>query len=379
TPVITPIGIAPNKSTQYDPQDAPATAGAGGGGGGGNGPGTGTLTGNPGPFGGIPLLGLLNLISGLINLQNCKGALSCTAAALAFLPGGGALDGLTTSEGLDGLAGDESGLASDCAIGATHSFAGSTQVLMADDTSEPIKDVKVGDVIKNAEPDGKTETHKVDDVHTTRTDTDFTDLTVSTGKSSSMVTSTQNHPYWDVTQDQFVTAANLHVGDRLQTDSNTTVTVATVRNYTASQVTYDLTIDDLHTYYVEAGNTPVLVHNAGGCGPLDNGYKWPRNNGFEGPSVTVNIPDGYQFDRYGGIPDKDPGRFASPAGTPFEMRGLPSSSLSRLFTTYEVVRPFDVQTGMVRPWGGQPGGGFQLNFSSSIAELLKEGYIRVVP
>jgi hypothetical protein len=27
---------------------------------------------------------------------------------------------------------------------------------------------------------------------------------------------------------------------------------------------YNLTIDDLHTYYVLAGNTPVLVHNDGG-------------------------------------------------------------------------------------------------------------------
>jgi hypothetical protein len=134
-----------------------------------------------------------------------------------------------------------------------------------------------------------------------------------------------------------------------------------------------------HTYHVEAGNTPVLVHNAGGCGPLDHGYKWPRNNGFEGPSVTVNLPEGYQFDRYRGIPATDTGRFASPAGTAFEMRSLPSSSLSRPFTTYEVVRPFDVETGVVRPWGGQPGGGFQLNFSSSIADLLKQGFIRVVP
>jgi hypothetical protein len=35
-----------------------------------------------------------------------------------------------------------------------------------------------------------------------------------------------------------------------------------VRDYTASMVTYNLTIDSLHTYYVEAGSTPVLVHNS---------------------------------------------------------------------------------------------------------------------
>jgi hypothetical protein len=84
------------------------------------------------------------------------------------------------------------------------------------------------------------------------------------------------------------------------------------------------------------------------------------------------------FDRYGGVPEADTGRFASPAGTPFEMRALPKSAQSRIFTTYRVVRPFDAQTGVVRPWGGQPGGGFQINFNDSIANLVKQGYIEPV-
>jgi len=33
------------------------------------------------------------------------------------------------------------------------------------------------------------------------------------------------------------------------------------RNFVDPQVTYNLTVASLHTYYVEAGNTPVLVHN----------------------------------------------------------------------------------------------------------------------
>ncbi|MEV7238965.1 hypothetical protein AB0N06_35190, partial [Streptomyces sp. NPDC051020] len=32
--------------------------------------------------------------------------------------------------------------------------------------------------------------------------------------------------------------------------------------YTAQRVTYDLSIEGLHTYYVLAGETPVLVHNS---------------------------------------------------------------------------------------------------------------------
>jgi hypothetical protein len=43
-------------------------------------------------------------------------------------------------------------------------------------------------------------------------------------------------------------------------------TILDVRRYHDTKVTYDLTIDGLHTYYVEAGATPVLVHNSAGCG-----------------------------------------------------------------------------------------------------------------
>jgi hypothetical protein len=37
--------------------------------------------------------------------------------------------------------------------------------------------------------------------------------------------------------------------------------VTTVHLFHTTTTTYDLTIDDLHTYYVVAGGTPVLVHN----------------------------------------------------------------------------------------------------------------------
>jgi hypothetical protein len=36
---------------------------------------------------------------------------------------------------------------------------------------------------------------------------------------------------------------------------------------TAHATAYNLAIDDIHTYYVLAGNMPVLVHNTGPCTP----------------------------------------------------------------------------------------------------------------
>jgi RHS repeat-associated protein len=142
---------------------------------------------------------------------------------------------------------------------ATHSFKGDTGVLMADGTVKPIRDVKSGDVIENAEPAGRTEKHRVDVTHTTYTDRDFTDVTISTPDGPRTITGTQNHPYYDLTTAAFTDAARLRPGDRLQTSG--TATVLAVRNYTAAMITYDLTIDGLHTYYVEAGGTAVLVHN----------------------------------------------------------------------------------------------------------------------
>ncbi|MEC3996361.1 hypothetical protein VSR01_23760 [Actinacidiphila sp. DG2A-62] len=53
----------------------------------------------------------------------------------------------------------------------------------------------------------------------------------------------------------------LHPGDTLRTSNGPAVHVTRVRNYTGHIVTYNLTVSELHTYYVVAGGTPILVHN----------------------------------------------------------------------------------------------------------------------
>lgn len=62
-----------------------------------------------------------------------------------------------------------------------NSFAGDTPVLMADGSTKPIEEVKVGDKILNADPDSSdTEVHTVTDLHITDTDHDFVDVTIAT-------------------------------------------------------------------------------------------------------------------------------------------------------------------------------------------------------
>jgi hypothetical protein len=145
-----------------------------------------------------------------------------------------------------------------------HSFAGGTRVLMANGTTEPIAEVRAGDRIENARPGGGNEVHTVDQVHVTTTDADFVDVVVTTPEGVATITSTRNHPFYDVTAAGFVDAGALTTGDRLRSGAGQVVVVRGLRPHVGPMVTYDLTVDGVHTYYVVAGQTPVLVHNCGG-------------------------------------------------------------------------------------------------------------------
>ncbi|MFC0437396.1 LamG-like jellyroll fold domain-containing protein [Kutzneria buriramensis] len=205
-----------------------------------------------------------------------------SGAAAADGEGAGAEHGPAESEPTAGKAEKEN---TGC---VTHSFVGSTGVLMSDGSSKPISQVKVGDKIANSVPGDTTlQTHTVQNVIVTQTDRDFVDLTVKKlatklGKAAagvalaaaavlgsaapasadtSTLTTTYHHPFYDITQTAFVDAVNLHPGDQLQTADGATAEITSTRAYHEADVTYDLTIDGLHTYYVEAGATALLVHN----------------------------------------------------------------------------------------------------------------------
>lgn len=145
-----------------------------------------------------------------------------------------------------------------------NSFPGTTRVLRADGTSTPIQEIRVGDTVEATDPlTGQTRPAKVQAVIKTLTDTDFTDITVADSGRSRTLTSTQHHPYWDVTDQRWTDATALHAGDALRLPDGRTATIRAVRDHTGHITTYNLTVANLHTYYVLAGATPVLVHNTG--------------------------------------------------------------------------------------------------------------------
>ncbi|MER7790384.1 TNT domain-containing protein [Streptomyces sp. NPDC097640] len=95
--------------------------------------------------------------------------------------------------------------------------------------------------------------------------------------------------------------------------------------------------------------------------------------------VTVTLRPGQKVDLFG----SGFGHFLAPAGTPFAERALPPSSLNTLnpafpfgYHLYEVVQPFTVEAGPIRPWFAQPGEGLQYLTGPSIPQLVAAGNLR---
>ncbi|MFF7139510.1 hypothetical protein RKD27_000014 [Streptomyces sp. SAI-126] len=131
--------------------------------------------------------------------------------------------------------------------------------------TKPIGKIKTGDKVEAANP--KTGKHQgartVQHVWINH-DHDLLDLTVRTkdGHTATLHT-TANHPFWDDTAHAWVAAGKLHHGDALNTATNGHAYVVNTQPTPGAANRWNLTVQQLHTYYVVAGGVPVLVHNTG--------------------------------------------------------------------------------------------------------------------
>ncbi|MEU6212364.1 polymorphic toxin-type HINT domain-containing protein [Streptomyces sp. NPDC047023] len=149
-----------------------------------------------------------------------------------------------------------------------NSFVAGTMVLLANGGSKPIERWVAGDEVRATDPEtGETAAKEVTATIYTEDDKKYTDLSIRTDADVKTITTTDHHRFWSESDGVWKEAGNLKPGERLRTADGATVDLAVVRTYTAFNETYDLTVADLHTYYVLAGATPVLVHNAGGYTP----------------------------------------------------------------------------------------------------------------
>lgn len=176
-----------------------------------------------------------------------------SAAAIIAMAGGG--------EGPGGLSGKGAKLPGGCKC-----FLAGTDVLMADGTTKDIEDVKLGDHVKATDPEtGETRSRKVTRLIRTEGDKYFNELSIATRDGIEKLTATHEHPFWSPSEHDWIKTGALKPGMTLRTDDGSTVIVTGNRPFTKHARTYNFTVDELHTYYVLAGATPVLVHNSNGC------------------------------------------------------------------------------------------------------------------
>ena len=152
--------------------------------------------------------------------------------------------------------------------GCRNSFDPDTPVLMADGTTKAIKNIQVGDRVLATDPETHTTAPREVAALHRNTDTHLTDLTViGADGQPRLIHTTQDHPFWDETGQAWVDAGDLPTGHQLRPATTTTTTttgpatVVKVTNFDGHAIMRNLTIADIHTYYVLAGQTPVLVHN----------------------------------------------------------------------------------------------------------------------
>ncbi|MER5807263.1 ricin-type beta-trefoil lectin domain protein [Streptomyces sp. NPDC002033] len=152
-----------------------------------------------------------------------------------------------------------------------NSFAVGTAILMADGSTKQIADLQVGDKVVATDPEtGETVTKDVTATIQGQGTKNLVEITVDTdgnaGTATELITATDKHPFWAVDLAKWIDATDLQIGQWLRVSNGAHVQISAIKRSTTPNTTvYNLTVADLHTYYVLAGATPVLVHNCGGA------------------------------------------------------------------------------------------------------------------
>ncbi|MDP9793375.1 RHS repeat-associated protein [Catenuloplanes nepalensis] len=183
---------------------------------------------------------------------------------VGMIPVGKAAKALKVVDWLRGIgkgteAADDAADVAGASCRAFNSFSADTSVLMADGSTKPISEIRVGDLVHAEDPlTGEVGAHRVTGVWAH--EDDLVDLRLTEGT----VTTTTDHPFWSESDRGWRLAAELPQGDRLRVaGGGTAEVVGTAGTLRRTATAYNLTVDHLHTYFVLVGTKPVLVHNCG--------------------------------------------------------------------------------------------------------------------
>ncbi|GAA4495101.1 hypothetical protein GCM10023191_035310 [Actinoallomurus oryzae] len=242
-----------------------------------------------------------------------------------------------------------------------NSFTPDTQVLLAGGKHKAIEDIKVGDKVVATDPQsGAT---KLERVIASFAGTDYDHLvkiTVNTdgksGHKTGVIAATEHHKFWDAATHAWIRADHLARKTMLRMPTGKSVHIIGVARYPGHPAVRDLTVAKLHTFYVEAGTTPVLVHNC------------PRkaSNPAGNPKIPNVVHDGVDDILNNGRP-----RRLTPEGDP------------DFFTARKNTPP-----SIARKWGGAaiydiPGGGNNyrvlINKYGDIGWINEHNYNKIYP
>jgi hypothetical protein len=134
---------------------------------------------------------------------------------------------------------------------------------MGDGSTRTIENIRVGDMVLATEPvSGESAPRRVTHLIVTEDDKRFNELTIATPNGSEKLTATHEHPFWSPSEGRWLDAVRLTPGMTLRSSDGSTVRVEANRPFGGHVRTFNFTVEELHTYYVLAGVTPVLVHNS---------------------------------------------------------------------------------------------------------------------
>ncbi len=188
-----------------------------------------------------------------------------------------------------GYLGGAMGAEGKTAGGCRNSFDPRTEVLMADGTTKPIADVRIGDKVIAKDPKTGKRGPRAVTAELLHHDDDLVDLEIrGPDGETATVHTTSLHPFWDATTLTWVEAGRLTPGHTLKGADNSQVTLTRVVSRPGAADMYNLTVADLHTYYVLAGQTPVLVHNSS-CFTAPQSYV-NRHGELTNGKYTVSYP-----------------------------------------------------------------------------------------
>lgn len=161
-----------------------------------------------------------------------------------------------------------------------HSFSGSTQVTMANGKRKPIRDVKIGDLVRTVHPaTGRIHARKVTRVWV------HSDLLELARVGSTTIRTTRDHPFWNASDQRFEELGSFDPGDAALVEAS----VGTYRGFVADSaavgIAYNLTVEREHNYLV--GPSGILVHNCGGGWKLGDDVFSPTKAGNDPAWSTV--------------------------------------------------------------------------------------------